>query len=220
MITLPSLSIAVLSLFLGHLLQKYNRKPSMIVALVLFCAFGSAGLYLTEIENLLVSRLLFGISVAMLMILTTSLIGDYFSGEQRHKYMGLQSAMASVDGIFFLVGGGYLSDLGWRYPFGIYLIGLFFYSSCTSFLIEPKHVNKAQEEMENKETNLTFVFILGFVLMLIFYVLQTQMPFLIINHFGASGSLTGAIIATAFVANALGALSFSKLKKHFQYKTI
>ncbi|MBD3798097.1 MAG: hypothetical protein IE887_10310 [Campylobacterales bacterium] len=56
--------------------------------------------------------------------------------------------------------------------------------------------------------------------MLIFYVLQTQMPFLIINHFGASGSLTGAIIATAFVANALGALSFSKLKKHFQYKTI
>jgi MFS family permease len=41
-----------------------------------------------------------------------------------------------------------------------------------------------------------------------------------INVFGASGTLTGAIIAMAFVFNALGAMSFAKLKKRFKFKEI
>jgi len=56
--------------------------------------------------------------------------------------------------------------------------------------------------------------------MLLFYTLPTQMPFLMINHFGASGALTGAIIASAFIFNALGALSFAHLKKRFDFAAI
>ncbi|MEJ2373401.1 MAG: MFS transporter, partial [Sulfurimonas sp.] len=98
MITLPSLAIAVLSPFLGHYLQHYKRKNSIVLAITLFSLFGSAGLYLNGIESLLVSRLFLGVSIAMLMILTTSLVGDYFQGEARHKYMGLQSAFSSLGG--------------------------------------------------------------------------------------------------------------------------
>ena len=56
--------------------------------------------------------------------------------------------------------------------------------------------------------------------MLVFYALPTQMPFLMINQFGASGALTGAIIATAFIFNALGALTFTRLKRRFAFSTI
>ena len=219
MITLPSLSIAFLAPFLGLALQKVRRKVSVVVGLILFSLFGSAGLYLESIETLLLSRAFFGVAIAILMIVTTSLVGDYFSENRRHKYMGLQSAFTAVGGILFLIGGGMLSDIYWRYPFGIYLVGVLFIPFVLLFLVEPE---KHEEVASTAEVNssLLGIYFLAFVLMLIFYILPTQMPFLIIEKFGASGSLTGLIIAVAFVANAVGAISFAKLKEYFSFGMI
>ncbi len=219
MITLPSLSIAFLAPFLGHLLHRVRRKVSVFAGLLLFALAGSAGLYLQTIESLLFSRAILGVAIAMLMIITTSLVGDYFSEKSRHKYMGLQSAFTSTGGILFLIGGGLLSDVDWRYPFGIYLVGVVFLPLVVLFLKEPERVRE-EEGVETVQPRLLGIYMLAFVLMLLFYILPTQMPFLMINHFGASGVLTGAIIASAFVANAAGAMSFAKLKQHFSFRTI
>jgi MFS family permease len=219
MITLPSLSIALLAPFLGHLLHQIKRRTSVVIGLLLFALTGSAGLYLESIEALLLSRALLGVAIAVLMIVTTALVGDYFTQKSRHKYMGLQSAFTSVGGILFLIGGGLLSDIHWRYPFGIYLIGLVFLPLVILFLREPEQVQR-EDELELVQPRLLGIYFLAFLLMLIFYIMPTQMPFLIINHFGASGTLTGAIIGTAFVANAAGAMSFSKLKQHFSFQMI
>ena len=56
--------------------------------------------------------------------------------------------------------------------------------------------------------------------MLVFYILPTQMPFLMINIFHASGTLTGEIIAITFIFNVAGALTFAKLKKQFKFSQI
>jgi len=219
MITLPSLSIAFLAPFLGLLLQKVRRKVSVVVGLILFSLFGSMGLYLESIETLLLSRAFFGVAIAILMIVSTSLVGDYFSENHRHKYMGLQSAFTAVGGILFLIGGGMLSDIYWRYPFGIYLIGVLFIPFVLLFLVEPEK-QEALASTPEVDSSLLGIYFLAFVLMLIFYILPTQMPFLIIEKFGASGSLTGMIIAVAFVANAVGAISFAKLKERFSFGMI
>ena len=219
MITLPSLSIAFLAPFLGHLLHQIRRKTSIIIALILFALTGSAGLYLQSIETLLLSRALLGVAIAMLMIVTTALVGDYFADKSRHKYMGLQSAFTSIGGILFLIGGGVLSDISWRYPFGIYLVGAAFIPLVIMFLREPEYA-KQEESVDEVQPRLLCIYLLAFVLMLLFYTMPTQMPFLMINKFGASGTLTGSIIATAFVSNAVGAMSFAKLKEHFSFKMI
>jgi len=219
MITVPSLSIALLAPFLGHFLARFSRRATLGAGLLLFSVAGSAGLYLDGMEAMLLSRALFGVAVGILMIVTTSLVGDYFTSDERHRYMGLQSAFSSFGGLLLLIGGGVLSDMAWRYPFGIYLIGLAYLPLVWRFIVEPRHPNVSiQDDEENK--NLLGIYLLAFVLMLVFYVLPTQMPFLMINHFGASGKLTGAIIAMAFVFNALGALTFSTLKKHFDFMQI
>jgi len=220
MITLPSLSIAFLSPFLGHFVFKVGKKRSTVIALVLFSLFGTAGLYLESIYDLLFSRFLFGIAIAILMIVSTSLIGDYFKHEARHKFMGLQSAFISVGGIVFIVGGGVLSDMDWRYPFGIYILGLLVLVFVVKYLVEVKTDEKVDEDDTYINHNLWYIYLLAFVLMLVFYILPTQMPFLMINVFGASGTLTGEIIATAFVFNALGAISFAKFKKRYDFSTI
>jgi len=221
MITLPSLSIAFLAPFLGLYLQKRSRKQSYMLALLLFSLFGTAGLYLQSIQSLLLSRLLLGTSIGTLMILTTSLVGDYFDGEQRHKYMGLQSAFVALGGLLFLLLGGIFSDIHWRYPFGIYILGLFLIPLVYFNILEPtlKHNISAHNDIAGCKS-LFGIYFLAFAFMLIFFLLPTQMPFLMINKFGASGTLTASIIATAFVFNAVGAITFTHLKKRFEFRTI
>jgi MFS family permease len=219
MITLPSLSIALLAPLLGLMVERIKKKPSAIVALLLFGVAGSAGLYLETIEGLLASRALFGVAVAILMIVSTSLMGDYFEGEARHKFMGLQSAFISVGGIVFIVGGGLLSDNSWRYPFGIYLIGFLILPFVVRYVVEVEHPTQMPQNHQEK-AHLGGIYLLAFGLMLLFYIMPTQMPFLMINEFGASGTLAGAIIAMAFVSNALGAISFARLKRRFSFVSI
>lgn len=218
MITLPSLSIALLAPFLGHLIYKVGRYKSAIVALFLFSIFGTAGLYLESIDMILLSRVLLGVTVAVLMIVSTSLVGDYFDGQARHKFMGMQSAFISLGGVLFVIGGGLLSDINWRYSFGIYIVGFILIPFVVKFLKE-NTLQTSNIEVDF-HPSLIGIYLLAFLLMIVFYILPTQMPFLIINHFGASGSIAGSIIALAFLSNGLGALTFSKLKKRFTFGTI
>ena len=221
MITLPSLAIAIFAPFLGHYINKIAKKKATIIGLLLFSLFGTAGLYLNSIYVILFSRFLFGIAIAILMIVSTSLVGDYFKHEKRHKFMGLQSAFIAIGGIVFIVGGGILSDINWRYPFAIYALGLIVLIFVIKYLVEYKvDANSIEDDEHLLNHNLWYIYLLAFILMLVFYILPTQFPFLIVNVFHASGTLTGEIIATAFIFNAAGALAFAKLKKRFKFSQI
>lgn len=220
MLTLPSLVIAFLAPFLGHFIFRFGKKKSVLIALFFFSLFGSAGLYLETLESLLISRAFFGVCVATLMIVSTSLVGDYFKEEDRHKFMGYQSAFMGFGGIFFVMGGGFLSDINWRLPFGIYLIGIVLLPLALYNLKEVKIEDDKDSQSIHVNSNMLFIYFLAFFFMLIFFILPTQIPFLIIEKFQASGLLAGTIIATAFFCNALGAITFSKLKTRFNFSTI
>jgi len=220
MLTLPSLAIAFLAPMLGHFIYKIGRKKSALLALLLFGIMGSSGLYLDTMNLLLFSRFLLGISIATLMIVSTSLIGDYFQGEARHKFMGQQGAFISLGGAFFVIGGGLLSDLNWRYSFAIYTIGFLLIPLVYCFLNEKIIDNFKLEDDTQLNSNILVIYFLAFLLMLVFYILPTQMPFLIMNHFNASGTMAGTIIAMAFLSNGIGALTFGKIKKYFTHTQI
>jgi len=222
MLTLPSLVIALLAPVLGHIIFKFGKKKSTLFALCLFSLSGSAGLYLNSIESLLLSRAVFGMSIAALMIVSTSLVGDYFKGNARHKFMGYQSAFTAIGGMIFVTGGGYLSDISWRYPFAIYLIGALLLPMIYKYLKEiPMSIeSQSNEDTEVVNSNIFFIYFLAFFFMIIFFILPTQIPFLLIENFKSSGTTAGLIIAIAFFSNALGAIYFSKLKKKFNYSTI
>ncbi|MBP7769926.1 MAG: MFS transporter [Aliarcobacter sp.] len=217
MLTLPSLVIAILAPFLGHFIFRFGKKKSVLIALFFFSLFGTAGLYLNSIESLLISRALFGICVATLMIVSTSLVGDYFKEKDRHKFMGYQSAFMAIGGLFFVMGGGALSDINWRYSFGIYFIGLVLLPLVFSNLKEKKIEVTTEDLNINIAKNMFLVYFLAFIYMLLFFILPTQIPFLLIEKFEASGKMAGIIIATAFFCNALGAIAFSKLKTKLNF---
>ena len=220
MLTLPSLVIALLAPILGHFIFRFGKKRSVLIALFFFSLFGTAGLYLNSIKSLLASRALFGLCVATLMIVSTSLVGDYFKEHDRHKFMGYQSAFMALGGVFFVIGGGFLSDINWRFPFGIYFIGIVLIPFAFLYLKEVK-IETLQDDLSvNIGKNMIIVYILAFIYMLLFFILPTQIPFLLIEKFDASGKMAGTIIAVAFFCNALGAIAFSKLKTRFNFVSI
>ncbi len=219
MLTLPSFVIAILAPILGHVIFKFGKKRSAIVALIVFALSGSSGLYLDSLEMLLASRAVFGVSIATLMIVSTSLVGDYFKAQSRHKFMGYQSAFIAIGGVVFVTGGGFLSDISWRYSFGIYLIGFLLLPLAITQLKEVKTTITNDDEVQ-VSSKMYFIYFLSFCYMLIFFILPTQIPFLLIEEFGASGKFAGSVIGTAFLANAFGAITFSKLKTKYSYSTI
>lgn len=121
-LTMPALFIAVCAPVAGVLADRYGRRPVAIAAVVLYGLAGMSGLIADSLPGLLVGRALLGVAVAGVMTVATALVGDFFTGPARERFMGLQAAFIGIGGLFFLTGGGLLAEFHWRAPFLIYVV--------------------------------------------------------------------------------------------------
>ncbi len=103
-LTLPGLFIAILAPVSGYVLDRVGRRPILLVSLVLYALAGTSGLWLPNLPAILVGRAFLGIATAGVMTAATTLIGDYFQGQERARFMGLQSSFMAAGGIVFLPG--------------------------------------------------------------------------------------------------------------------
>ncbi|MEU1481859.1 MFS transporter [Streptomyces sp. NPDC005760] len=123
-LTVPALSLALLAPFAGVIVDRLGRKRLLIVATVLYAVFGTTPLWLDSLGAIIASRALVGVAEAAIMTCCTTLIGDYYSGRQRAKYLALQAVCTSASATAFFVVGGAVGAAGWRVPFWIYAVSL------------------------------------------------------------------------------------------------
>jgi MFS family permease len=119
-LTVPALCVALLSLFAGMLGDRFGRRKLLMMSFVVYGIFGVAPIFLSDLWLILLTRIGVGIAEAAIMVLTTTMIGDYFKGERRDKWLAGQTAFASVSALLFFNLGGALGELGWRTPFWVY----------------------------------------------------------------------------------------------------
>ena len=218
MLTIPSIVIALFSPFAGHIVDKYGRLTPLYIGIFLFIVGGSSGFYLYDFNAILIGRAILGFGVALIMTSSTALIGDYFNEEERHKFMSKQGMTVALGGIVFITSGGLLAQIHWSYPFAIYLIPILFVPFLVKFLYEPKK-HKHVEDLE-VEPNLLPVYFTAFFVMVLFYMLPTQFPYLIVNTLGGKAQTVGFVIATAMTFNALTAMQYAKIKAKLSYMQI
>lgn len=226
-LTAPAIIIAFFSPFAGWLLDRFGRLKIYFVALVCYALAGSAGLYLETPNQFLISRGIFGLMVAISMTATTTLVGDYFVGEERKRFIGYQSAVMAFGASVFVMIAGFLADVNWRYPFGVYMISLVVLGLGLKYLWEPEIAGSQQEVVGSKKASvkvpfwpLFWVYGATLVGLIIFYLIPTQSTFLlkamgIQSNVIASG---GLIVATIFAAAA--ALSYPYVKRMLTYAQI
>jgi len=218
MLTIPAIIIALFSPIAGHIVDRFGRLKPLYMGMFLFVMGGSSGFYLHDFYVILVGRAILGLGVSLIMTSSTALIGDYFSEELRHKFMSKQGMTTALGGIVFITAGGLLAQVHWSYPFAIYLIPILFVPFLLKSLYEPaKHKHVADLEVEAK---LLPVYLTAFFVMVLFYMMPTQFPYLIVNKLGGKPQTIGFVIASAMIFNALTSMQYAKIKARLSFLQI
>lgn len=102
-LTLPALFIVIGAPLAGFLTDRFGRKRLLLFSAILYAAAGSSGFFLDSLTLILIGRVLLDLAVAGIMTSVTTLIADYFTGDERAHLLGLQAIFMALGGVVFIV---------------------------------------------------------------------------------------------------------------------
>lgn len=219
-LTIPGLFIAITAPFSGWVIDKYGRIKFLVSMLLLYAIAGSSGLYLNTLLEIIIGRAFLGIAVGGIMTTAITLIGDYYDGTERQQFLGTQAAIMALSGTVFISGGGFLADIGWRYPFLIYLLAVLAAFMVLVILNEPKRIKINKNEKKVAIPKLAWtIYLISFLGMVTFYLIPVQIPFLVAEISDVGNTETGLAISVAMLIGGITSFQYPKLKKrltHYQ----
>lgn len=109
-----------LSPFAGFLADRFNRSKVIIGSLLAWSAITWLTVYATTFEELMVTRVLLGISTACYLPAALALIADYHRGSTRSFASGIHQAGVSVGHTLAGLGGWMAERNGWAHPFFLF----------------------------------------------------------------------------------------------------
>jgi MFS family permease len=213
-LTLPALFVALFSPLAGYAADRVGRKQLLVFAMLAYAAFGTAPLWLTSLESVAVSRVGVGIAEAAIMTCCTTLLTDYYQGEQRNKYLGLQTMVSALAATAFFALGGALGSISWRTPFWLYAASAVIVIPMIFKLWEPARSQRTaavRTPVPWRQIGApAAVTLFGGI---VFYALIVHLPYVITGLGVADAALIGLAAAIASLATAAGAISFRFLAK-------
>lgn len=123
-VSLPALFIIVTNLLFPWLCSLMKTRTLALAGLLLYVVAGVGCFFVDNIWILLAMRALLGVSVGMIMPLSTGLLSYYFPPEKQAGLMGLAAAMNQMGGVVATLLAGLLANISWNYAFLVYLLGL------------------------------------------------------------------------------------------------
>lgn len=123
-VSLPALFIILTNLVFPWLCRLMKTRTLALTGLALYVLSGAGAFFVDNIWVLLAFRALMGVSVGMIMPLSTGLLAYYFPPEEQAGLMGLSAAMNQMGGVVATFLAGVLAGISWNYAFLVYLLGL------------------------------------------------------------------------------------------------
>jgi len=123
-VSLPALFIILTNLVFPLLCRLMRTRTLALAGLSLYVLAGAGTFFVDNIWILLAFRALMGVSVGMIMPLSTGLLAYYFPPEEQASLMGLSAAMNQMGGVVATFLAGMLASVSWNYAFLVYLLGL------------------------------------------------------------------------------------------------
>lgn len=213
--TIPALCVALFSPLAGWLSDRVGRKVLLIISLLTYAAIGVVPYFLGDLMQIIGARIGLGITEAVIMTVSTAMIGDYFSGKQRERWVALQIATVSLSAIVLIAIGGILGEvLGSRGPFLLYLLAIPVALLAAMILFEPE---RSEEPASGERAKLPFGRILPLLLVtlfvgIVFYTMIVKLADVLGLTATLSPGQIGGIGALANIGVAFGSFAFGRFK--------
>ena len=225
-LTVPALFIAFFSPLAGWLIDRYGKIKILIFSMVIYAGAGTAGFYLSDIYILLGSRAILGLAIGVVMTCATALVGDYFEGQERNRFLGIQNAIMALSATLYIGLSGVLADYNWRFSFLIYGFSLPFIFVVHRFLPEPEVEKRIRKKGEQSNLSLqskiiiSLVYGMTFIGMVLFYMVPVQTPFLFEEMGVTQPSRQGIGLMGVTLFAALMASFYGRIKRFFSFTGI
>jgi len=215
-ITLPSLCIAVFSPLAGAIADRFGRRPLLLASTVAYALVGVLPVLLENLYAVLATRFLIGIAEAAILTCQNALMGDYFVGEQRQRWLGLLSIIGPIAAAGLVLAGAFLGSLSWHGPFLLYFIGLPMALWSSFAVFEPQrraiaiHAPLRTPFPWGRARTVALVTI---GVAILYYVQAVQLGRMFSEHGISSTGLIGVYVAIASMGVLCGGLAFTAMAK-------
>jgi MFS family permease len=210
-LTIPAACIALFSPVAGWLADRFGRRRLLMTAIGCYAVLGVAPYFLDSLASIFVTRVGLGMTEAVIITVSTTLLGDMFSGGQRDRWLANQTAVASLSALALFVIGGALGVHGWRAPFLVYLSSLVMLAGVWLFTWEPRA--STRRAGSDRSVPLPWKRLLGIcsvtlLASIFFYILQVQMGVALTERGVTSSATIGWLTSIASLGVPAGTFVF------------
>ncbi|WP_195972889.1 MFS transporter [Clostridium thermobutyricum] len=221
-VTLPALICIPIGLLNKAFMKFISKKNLIIIGLLLYTIGGLSSSLSPNIYVLLFTKVILGLGLGVTAPLSLVLIGDFFHGKERAKFMGFATATTNLGGIISTLFVGFLVSLGWRYSFLVYAVAIIVLFLIVFFLPNDYENNEEKLSTGNLEEDIKLnkgIFkyaILVFLGLIAFYAIPTNMDFLVKLRNLGGASTAANIVSIGTLTSLISAMIFPKLIKIFK----
>ncbi len=194
--SLPALFIILTTFIFPWLCNKLKLRTLTILALLLYICAGAGCFFMDNIYVLLCLRALLGVSVGIIMPLTTGLISHFCSPDDQPRLMGYSATMNEFGALLATLFSGVLSSIGWNYTFLIYIIGVIPMVLVLLFI--------PNERLQVQHSKITWATFKQFYPCVICMMLTMMLFFVFVTNFARTSManpLVGPLVLTALMAS-------------------
>ena len=123
-VSMPALFIIIVNLLFTQVCRVLRTRTIALIGLLMYVVCGMGAFLVNDINVLLLLRAMLGMSVGLIMPLSTGLLAYYNPPEEVAKLMGLSAAMNQMGGVVATLLAGVLATIQWNYAFLVYALGL------------------------------------------------------------------------------------------------
>lgn len=218
-VSIPALLIIVTNLFFMSISRRLRTRTIAATGLMLYVVSGAGCFFADNIYVLLFLRAVLGISVGLIMPLSTRLLAFYFPPSEQARLMGLSAAMNQMGGVVATMLAGLLATIEWNYAFLVYLLGLIALLMVLAWLPNEQldTANKRGVPFQPKQLLKFHPSVLGMLLlMMIFFIFPTNFAITAARQTSLTAEAITIIMVGLDVVAFFAGLFFGKMMKPFR----
>lgn len=231
-VTIPHLTVLIVSPFIGYLTGRIDRKIFLCGAVIAYGLAGSVCAFVRNLYFIWAMRVVLGVCISIALSCSLTLIADCLRGQERSSVTGLQTTFMSIGTATMYSLGGIVADINWHYNFLLYLLPVLMVPFAWRYLFEPRkkkdfliHVDTSSgididgPEVDKGKITILSIYFISVMNMVLYYMIPLQLPFLL-AEMGMNAKKISLAVTIEVLACAACAAKYKRWKKNRDFISI